>query len=190
MIEEAAVARPNEARHAVKPSVQEAPTRRAFLTWGGAGWLFFFAWLGGLGHLLVRFMFPNALYEAEARFSAGRKTDFPECPKVYENFKAAQAVWLVRLVENGQDRLVALSTVCTHLGCTPNWLEAERRFKCPCHGSGYCLDGLNVEGPAPRPLERYRIFLDGAGRVVVDKSRSFRQDLGQWDDREAFLLMT
>ena len=52
--------------------------------------------------------------------------------------------------------------VCTHLGCTPNWLEAEQKFKCPCHGSGFYKDGINFEGPAPaaagalRDLDRQR----------------------------------
>ena len=47
----------------------------------------------------------------------------------------------------------ALFTICTHLGCTPNFLSAENKFKCPCHGSGFYKDGINFEGPAPRPLE-------------------------------------
>ena len=46
----------------------------------------------------------------------------------------------------------ALSTVCTHLGCTPNWLPVESKFKCPCHGSGFRMTGIHFEGPAPRPL--------------------------------------
>ena len=51
--------------------------------------------------------------------------------KVVERFKP-QGTWIVRY--NGQ--IYALSTTCTHLGCTPNWLEREEKFKCPCHGSG------------------------------------------------------
>ena len=50
----------------------------------------------------------------------------------------------------------ALSTVCTHLGCTPNWLPVESKFKCPCHGSGFRMTGIHFEGPAPRPLERFK----------------------------------
>ena len=36
----------------------------------------------------------------------------------------------------------------------PNWLDGEQKFKCPCHGSGFYMTGVNFEGPAPRPLER------------------------------------
>ena len=61
------------------------------------------------------------------------------------------------------------STICTHLGCTPNWLEAENKFKCPCHGSGFYMSGINFEGPAPRPLERVTVSLADDGQVLVDK---------------------
>ncbi len=72
-------------------------------------------------------------------------------------------------------------------GCTPNYLSAENKFKCPCHGSGYRLTGINFEGPAPRPLERARIVLADDGQILVDKSRHFQYELGQWTDPEAFL---
>ncbi|MCY3019845.1 MAG: ubiquinol-cytochrome c reductase iron-sulfur subunit [Planctomycetota bacterium] len=135
-------------------------------------------------------MFPRVLYEPDPRFVAGKRSDYPEVNKVYENFKQTQAVWLVRLIEDGQDRLVAISAVCTHLGCPANWLEAEQRFKCPCHGSGFYRNGVNFEGPAPRPLDRHCIFLDAAGNIVVDKSRTFRKDLGQCNARESYLAMS
>ena len=52
------------------------------------------------------------------------------------------------------------------------WLDAEQKFKCPCHGSGFYKDGINFEGPAPRPLERYAIRVAEDGQLEVDKSRS------------------
>lgn len=160
------------------------------MEWGFVAWLVFFTWLAGIGHMFLRFMFPNVLYESDPKFLAGKKSSYPELNKVYEDFKQSQAVWIVRINEEGQDRLVALSTVCTHLGCTPNWLEAEQKFKCPCHGSGYYKDGVNFEGPTPRPLERFRIFLDSGGNIVVDKAKKYRSDLGQWNENESYLLMS
>jgi cytochrome b6-f complex iron-sulfur subunit len=82
--------------------------------------------------------------------------------------------------------LFALSTVCTHLGCTPNWLPSELKFKCPCHGSGYRVTGLHFEGPAPRPLERYSLSLDESGNVKVDKTRAIRA-AREWNNPD-FLL--
>ena len=82
---------------------------------------------------------------------------------------------------------LALRTVCTHLGCTPNWLEGEQKFKCPCHGSGFYKDGINFEGPAPRPLERYAIRLADDGQLEVDKSKTFQEEMGQWSDPASFV---
>ena len=87
---------------------------------------------------------------------------------------------------NGQQQIFALRTVCTHLGCTPNWLEAEQKFKCPCHGSGFYKDGINFEGPAPRPLERYAIRSADDGQLEVDKSSTFQEEMGQWNDPASF----
>ena len=61
-----------------------------------------------------------------------------------------------------------ISAICTHLGCTPDWKEAENKFKCPCHGSGYDSEGINFEGPAPRPMDRAHVELDPSGEIVVD----------------------
>ena len=66
----------------------------------------------------------------------------------------SQRVWIGRY-EDGT--FFAILAICTHLGCTPNWIPADRKFKCPCHGSGFYIDGLNFEGPAPRPLDRVGI---------------------------------
>ena len=54
-------------------------------------------------------------------------------------------------------------------------------------GSGYRLTGINFEGPTPRPLERARVVLADDGQILVDKSRHFQYELGQWTDPEAFL---
>jgi cytochrome b6-f complex iron-sulfur subunit len=68
-------------------------------------------------------------------------------------------------------------------------MDGQREFKCPCHGSGFTIDGINFEGPAPRPLERYAIHVNEDGQIEVDKSRTFRQELGQWNDPESFVLV-
>jgi cytochrome b6-f complex iron-sulfur subunit len=72
------------------------------------------------------------------------------------------------------------------LGCTPSWLEGERKFKCPCHGSGFYITGINFEGPAPRPLERAGIRLAEDGMLEVDKSVKFQEEMGQWNDPTSY----
>ncbi|MCA9270788.1 MAG: ubiquinol-cytochrome c reductase iron-sulfur subunit, partial [Planctomycetales bacterium] len=106
---------------------------------------------------------------------------------VEEKFKAQFGVWVVNAEYQGQQLIFALKSVCTHLGCTPNWLDAEQKFKCPCHGSGFYKDGVNFEGPAPRPLERYAIHIADDGQLEIDKSATFQEEKGQWTDPASFV---
>ena len=97
-----------------------------------------------------------------------------------EKYKQEYRVWIVREEEG----IYAVFAKCTHLGCTPRWLGTENKFKCPCHGSGFYKDGLNFEGPAPRPLDRFEIRLADDGQLVVDKSRTFRMKAGTDPDEQ------
>ena len=182
-------AKPNYAQP--KPAAATEESRRGFFS------LFFgsflavgFSTLGathvlwGLG--LARFMFPNVLIEPPSKFKVGFPTDFAP-GSVADRFKAQFGIWIVNSDYEGMQQIVALKTVCTHLGCTPNWLEAEQKFKCPCHGSGFYKDGVNFEGPAPRPLERYAIRLADDGQLEVDKSKTFQQEMGQWVDSACYV---
>jgi len=104
----------------------------------------------------------------------------PVIGEVSAKFKQDFRVWIVR-EEAG---IYAIFAKCTHLGCTPRWLAAEKKFKCPCHGSGFFKSGLNFEGPAPRPLDRFEIRLAEDGQIVVDKSRTLRMGPGVEPDEQ------
>ncbi len=135
---------------------------------------------------MARFMMPNVLVEPPTRFKIGPPTDYGP-GTVATKWKAQFGVWIVNGEVDGRQMIYALSTVCTHLGCTPNWLEGEQKFKCPCHGSGFYRTGVNFEGPAPRPLERMGIRLAEDGMLEVDKSVKFQQELGQWENAASFV---
>jgi len=134
------------------------------------------------------FFGPKVLKEPKKQWRVGKIADF--ATPVDESYKRTPAgsagFWMVNLQPN-EPRLVALSTICTHLGCIPAWLSGDSKFKCPCHGSGYYVTGINFEGPTPRPLERFAIFKDADGYINVDQSKVFRYELGQWDDPESFI---
>ncbi len=154
---------------------KDNPRRRFFLTaaWGGMVALF-----GTIALVLARFFFPRVLFEPPARFKVDKPSEF--LPGTVDlRYKDKYGVWVVRNDENG---LFALSTICTHLGCTPNWIESRNKFKCPCHGSGFLRTGLNVEGPAPRPLDRYKIALADDGHIIIDKSVVYRGVPGENPD--------
>ncbi len=160
-------------------------TRRA---WLAVAWGAFSAASAAALAATGRFMFPNVLNEPPQQFKAGLPSEYGI--GVDERWKEKFGVWIVRTNEDLVQKasgFYALLVTCTHLGCTPNYLSAEGKFKCPCHGSGFRTTGINFEGPAPRPLERARIVLAEDGQILVDKSRKFQWELGQWADPEAFL---
>lgn len=185
--EKPAAARPAAAEKptGAKPATQSAPgvTRRGFFSWAAVAWVGFTAAIGGCVTAWGRFMFPNVLYEPPTSFKVGKPEDFP--PGVVDTrFKDEFGVWIV----NNEGQLYALIAICTHLGCPPNWLDAQNKFKCPCHGSGYYKSGINFEGPTPRPLERAKISVSPEdGQIVVDKAQKFQWELGQWEDPNSFI---
>ena len=158
--------------------------RRDFLSWMLLAWTAFVAAMLTAGTTTIRFMFPNVLFEPPSTFKAGYPQEI-QVGEVDERFKQGKGVWLVR--DTGG--VYALIAVCTHLGCTPNWLQEEQKFKCPCHGSGYYKSGINFEGPTPRPLERAAISLADDGQILVDKGTTFRYEKGEWNDRRAYLKL-
>ena len=159
-------------------------TRRSTLKWLTLAWVgFTAATVAGLT-ATARFMFPNVLFEPPTRFKAGDPSTY--AIGVDERWKEKFGVWVVR----NTDSIYALVAVCVHLGCTPNWLAAQNKFKCPCHGSGYDSEGVNFEGPAPRPMDRAEITLAPDGQILVDTSKLYHWPKGQrseFDDPGAFL---
>ena len=143
--------------------------RRGFISWLSFGWLAYLGVTGGFFTMIVRFLFPNVLFEPPQTFKIGYPDDFSK-NSVDIKYKKQFNAWIVR----DEESIFALSTVCTHLGCTPNWLPVESKFKCRCHGSGFRMTGIHFEGPAPRPLERFKIGLANDGQILVDKTKSFK----------------
>ena len=168
----------------ISPDSGKDLDRKSFLSWLSIGWLAFAGATGGFITAMIRFLFPNVLFEPPQSFKIGFPDEFTK-GMVDTRFKKKHAVWVVR----DDKSIYALSTVCTHLGCTPNWLLTEGKFKCPCHGSGFRMTGINFEGPAPRPLERYKVSLSNDGQILVDKTKSFKWEKGEWENSESFLTV-
>ena len=149
---------------------------------GRFGWSIFTAFSGVTLLAAIRSAFPRVLFTPPSAFKAGLPTDYA-IGEVSEKYKKDQRVWIIR-TEAG---LYALFAKCTHLGCTPRWLAAENKFKCPCHGSGFYKTGVNFEGPAPRPLERLRITRAEDGQLLIDKGVKYLYEKGEWTKPGAFL---
>ncbi len=180
-----AAAAPAPAATAAAPApAAPAPemSRRLFMWSLPVGWAAFSAASAAALVATGRSLFPNVLFEPPQSFKAGFPSEY-NAGEVDVRWKDAFGVWIVR--EN--EGFYALLATCTHLGCSPNWLATENKFKCPCHGSGFYRTGINFEGPAPRPLERARIVLADDGQILVDKSVKFQQEKGEWTNPEAYL---
>lgn len=64
--------------------------------------------------------------------------------------------------------VIAIYKVCVHLGCLYKWVPVNNRFECPCHGSKYLLNGVRIDGPARRNLDRFILrAVDAAGKVLA-----------------------
>jgi menaquinol-cytochrome c reductase iron-sulfur subunit len=76
------------------------------------------------------------------------------------------------VVKTSDREVVAFAPQCTHLGCAYHWDESAKNFLCPCHTSIFDLQGNVISGPAPRPLDRYAVKLDGNKVLIGDIKRS------------------
>ena len=123
--------------------------------------------------MFLRFFLPRTLFEPKTSFTIGYPSDFGF--GVDTKFQNQYRIWVVRNTEG----IFVISAICTHLGCTPDWKASENKFKCPCHGSGYDPEGVNFEGPAPRPMDRAHVELNPEGQILVDLSRVFKWPKGE-----------
>jgi cytochrome b6-f complex iron-sulfur subunit len=131
-----------------------------------------------------RFFLPRTLFEPATSFKIGYPADYGL--GVDTKWQQKYRIW----VDRTPDRIFVIYARCTHLGCTPDWKPSENKFKCPCHGSGYDSEGVNFEGPAPRPMDRARLQIAPDGQIQVDVSRLYQWPKGQpsqFNDDGAYL---
>jgi cytochrome b6-f complex iron-sulfur subunit len=164
---------------AIGPDDTTVDQRRRRLVWSAVA-----AFLGAWFLAFLRFFLPRTLFEPNTSFKIGYPSDF--ALGVDTKFQQKYRIW----VDRTPDRLFVIYARCTHLGCTPDWKPSENKFKCPCHGSGYDNEGINFEGPAPRPMDRAHVELAPDGQVLVDVSKLYSWPKGQpskFNDPGAFL---
>lgn len=141
----------------------EPISRRGFLSLS-LGWASSIGALGAFLSSVVRFLFPNVLFEPSQRYKIGLPEDYAEGAIVF--FDEIKAF----LIRQGNS-FKALSAVCTHLGCTVNRIKGDVPYKCPCHGSLFSEEGIVISGPAPRPLHWLAVSQAKDGRLVIETNR-------------------
>ncbi|PYZ98408.1 menaquinol-cytochrome C reductase [Alteribacter lacisalsi] len=147
-------------------------SRRQFLTYTLTG-------VGGF--MAAGMLMPMARFALDPALEAGMDSDFvrvasldelTEEPQRFDFTIEQEDAWYTSEVTrvawiflNDSNEVVALSPVCTHLGCTVDWEGSENypeNFFCPCHGGRFERDGQNIQGTPPtRPLDVYEVQVDG-----------------------------
>ena len=149
-------------------------------------WTSIAAFLTACFLMFLRFFLPRSITEPPTTFRIGAPGDY--ALGVDTKWQQQYRIWVTKT----SDRLFVIYARCTHLGCTPDWKASENKFKCPCHGSGYDSEGINFEGPAPRPMDRAHVEIDAEGQIVVDTARLYDWPKGQtteFDEPGAYISL-
>jgi cytochrome b6-f complex iron-sulfur subunit len=118
-----------------------------------------------IAYPVILFLIPPPLSESQQNnVLAGTSNELkPNSAKI---FKFGSRPGMLVRTSTGEFR--AFTAICTHLNCTVQYRDDLQRIWCACHGGQFDLNGINVAGPPPRPLEQYEVNLSGDD-VVVSK---------------------
>jgi cytochrome b6-f complex iron-sulfur subunit len=150
---------------ATEPAAPEiaGKSRRDFLSYvlGGA----LVAWIGAVLYPIFAYLKPPHQGEVEVTsVKVGKLTDIAKDSGTIVRFGSKPVI----LIRTPADQLVAFSAVCTHLDCTVQYRSDFGVIWCACHNGKYDLAGRNISGPPPRPLDEYRVVIQG-GEVFISK---------------------
>jgi cytochrome b6-f complex iron-sulfur subunit len=152
-----------------KDSDKEKLDRRRFFVAAGNAAIGIAAF-GSLG-VTLDFLSPKVLLELPKRFAVGTLAS------MQPNSITFDAEHRLIVIRDIQGYFYALSAVCTHLGCIVEWKEmgipghSEGVIACPCHGSVFSKTGNVIRGPAPRSLDRFKMYLED-DKVIVDMTET------------------
>ena len=156
-----------------KDSGKGSLNRRKFVVAAGNGAIAIAA-LGSIG-VTLDFLSPKVLLELPKRFVIGMLAT------MQPNSVTFDAEHRLIVFRDKQGYFYALSAVCTHLGCIVEWKETgipghpEGVIACPCHGSIFNKTGDVIRGPAPRSLDRFKLYLED-NKVIVDMEETVGEE--------------
>jgi menaquinol-cytochrome c reductase iron-sulfur subunit len=133
-----------------------------FMTWAIAGLI-----SAGFGIPAIVYIIAPAVRKQEEqdwiRLGSANKVELGT-PTLFKTKIERQTGWITDeeelsiyvLTDNGRD-FVAMSNICTHLGCRVRWITDQEQFFCPCHNAAFAKNGDVASGPPPRPLDQYQV---------------------------------
>jgi menaquinol-cytochrome c reductase iron-sulfur subunit len=156
-------------------SAEEGTNRRRFLslaTWAIGGVMGI-----ALGIPAVAYILGPALRREETgnwiRVGSAGKVELGD-PTLFKVKVERKTGWVVNeqelsvfvLTDNGRD-FIAMSSICTHLGCRVRWIADQDQFFCPCHNATFDRTGEVISGPPPRPLDRYEVKVEDGQLLIL-----------------------
>lgn len=124
------------------------------------------AWLASVIYPILSYLKPPKQSEVVVKsVKAGKISDFANDTGTIVKFGNKPVI----LIRNAKGEFKAFSATCTHLDCTVQYRSDFGLIWCACHNGKYDLNGRNVSGPPPRPLDVYEVALQGDD-VVIYKS--------------------
>ena len=143
----------------------EQETRRGFLRYLLGGGLV--AWLAAVLYPIMAYLKPPQQAEVEVTsVKAGKVSAMEKESGVIVRFGNKPVI----LVRNAAGEFRAFSATCTHLDCTVQFRKDMGLIWCACHNGRYDLNGRNVAGPPPRPLDEYRVVIQGEDISISKKA--------------------
>jgi len=119
----------------------------------------------GLAAMGIRFVTPIKREIDRKIFTVGLEELPMNATKRFKDLRGRDLM----LVRTGEREVKAISTVCTHLGCTVFWQKDRQEFFCPCHNGRFDKNGIVLEGPPPAPLDLYKVEIEGNNVFVYFK---------------------
>ncbi len=141
--------------------------RRRLVEWFLGGGMF--ASLVSFVYPVFRYLIPPPVADLGGdQVAAAKVSDLK--PNTGKIFRFGNRPGLLLMTSDGQYH--AMSAVCTHLGCTVQYRPDLHDVWCACHGGLYDVNGRNISGPPPRPLEQYQVHVQGDEIVVIRKQEA------------------
>ena len=147
------------------PEIPENKSKRDFLQWVLAGGVT--AFLGAVLYPIFAYLIPPKQAEVEvSSVKAGKLSEMEKESGKIIKFGTKPVI----LIRTANDEVRAFSATCTHLDCTVQFRKDFGMIWCACHNGKYDLNGRNVSGPPPRPLDEFRVLIQGDEILISKKT--------------------
>ncbi len=148
-----------------QPPILQQPSKRDFLKYVLGGSLF--VWLGTILYPVLSYLKPPNQPEAEvSSVKVGKLSDIEKDSGTIVKFGNKPVI----LLRSAAGDLRAFSATCTHLDCTVQYRKDLGLIWCACHNGKYDVNGRNVSGPPPRPLDEYKVNIQGEEVFISKKA--------------------